>query len=233
MDAHKIITHRLFSPIAVGTVSLVAGAISGYILGRRRVTKELRELLDEQIETIVTVTETIEFETSELIEAFKESDFEPEVKGVHTLKLIPDDVPETMGANIFYDVADGWDYDVEIPKRTATEPYIIHQDEFYGDEMGWDNQMVLTWYELDHVLVTHDDSVVYNPRSMVGDCLIFGHGSGDPNVVFIRNEKLHSEYEVFRNPSSFEIEVLGTFEEQLREEDLKHSRSPGKFPKQE
>jgi hypothetical protein len=62
------------------------------------------------------------------------------------------------------------------------------------------------------------------------EVLVFGHGSGDPNVVYIRNEKLQAEYEVLRDPGSYEIEVLGGHvEREMQEVDLKHSRQPGKF----
>ena len=40
----------------------------------------------------------------------------------------------------------------------------------------------------------------------------FGHGCDDPNVVFIRNEKLATDFEVLRHNGSYAEEVLGLVE---------------------
>jgi len=37
----------------------------------------------------------------------------------------------------------------------------------------------------------------------------FGHGSGDPNVVYIRNEQYTAEIELCRSPNSYAEEVHG------------------------
>lgn len=124
---------------------------------------------------------------------------------------------------------DDWDFDKEVMLRTPDAPYIIHKDEFFGDEMGWDTQQTLTWYEGDKILCNEQDIPIHKPDNLVGE-LKFGHGSGDPNVVYIRNESLQAEYEVLRDRGSYEIDVLGgQVEKQLQEDDLKHSRQPTRF----
>lgn len=131
--------------------------------------------------------------------------------------------------NVFNATDTEWDYEIECQNRTPDRPYVIHRDEFFNDEMGWDSQSTLTYYEGDHVLTDERDEYLADPETYVGE-LKFGHGSGDPNVVYIRNERLHAEYEVLRDPGTYMLDVLGSnIEVQMKEDDFKHSRSPGKF----
>jgi hypothetical protein len=236
MNFQTIIRHKAFVPAVVGAVAFGSGAVAGYFTGQKRMFKNIRTDLDEKVETII-VTEKDDFQFKLFVEQsdedgnvnivplFKNS-IEPETaEMVETVREVLEE------ANIFENVIEGWDYEEELKARKEAAIYIIHRDEFYGDELSWDNQHSLTWYAGDEILCTEDDSVVYNPHLMIG-LLQFGHGSGDPDVCFIRNENLHAEYEVFRNPGSYAIEVLGgTIEAQMAAEDLRHSRSPGKFPR--
>lgn len=136
---------------------------------------------------------------------------------------------ELIRRNIFDDANDNWDYELERSSRTKENPYVIHADEFNADEFGWSSQTTLTWYEGDQILTDSNDVPIYNPHTVVGE-LRWGHGSGDPNVVYIRNERLQAEYEVLRDEGSYEIIVLGgIIEEEYDKTDLKHSKHPLKF----
>jgi len=67
------------------------------------------------------------------------------------------------------------------------------------------------------------DKPIYNHSEVVGE-LLFGHGSNDPNVVYIRNPKLEAEYEILRDEGSYEEIVLGEqIEHEAEEGDLRHS----------
>lgn len=116
-----------------------------------------------------------------------------------------------------------WNYEAELSTRTPTAPYILHRDEFFGEEMGYD-QDTWTYYVGDDILVDETDTPVYNFQENTGE-LRWGHGSGDPMVVYIRNEDLKAEYEVIRNEGHYSVEVLGLeLEERMASEDLKHSK---------
>lgn len=141
--------------------------------------------------------------------------------------MAPKDDPVVK--NVFDDAGDEWDYAVELESRSGDEPYTIHVDEYVADEMGWNNQSTLTWYEADKILCDSRDTPIYNPGEFVGE-LHFGHGSKDPNVVYIRNPKLQAEFEVLRDPGSYQQTVMGeAIEADERKGDLKHSQSPRKF----
>jgi hypothetical protein len=127
--------------------------------------------------------------------------------------------------NVFTnDDDDGWDYAIEVPKRTPNRPYIIHRDEYFSNEMDLD-QSSLTFYVGDEILCDEHDVPVYNPEKVVGK-IRFGYGSRDPSICYIRNEELGSEFEVLLDHGYYQTEVLG---EAIENNSLKHSKRPLKF----
>jgi hypothetical protein len=105
---------------------------------------------------------------------------------------------------------DTWDYDVEVQNRTEDKPYVLHRDEFFAEENREKGyiQTSLTWYSGDNVMVDEEDVPVYNHETIVGP-LLFGHGSDDVNVFYVRNDLRHAEYEVLFDPGAYATEVLG------------------------
>lgn len=133
---------------------------------------------------------------------------------------------ELVTRSIFVDT-DDWNYEEELKKRSPTQPYVIHKDEFYSEESGY-TQSTLTYYAGDDILCDEDSSPIYNHDQVTGP-LLFGHGSGDKNVVHIRNDKRKAEYEIVYDSGLYTVEVLGLeIEENQRVKDLKHSKQ-GKF----
>lgn len=112
------------------------------------------------------------------------------------------------------DIGELWDYEVELQNRKGSTPYVIHVDEYMADEAGLD-QSTLTYYRGDDILTDSHDVPIYNHAEVTGE-LKFGYGSNDPNVCYIRNPRLKSEYEILLSHGSYEVEVLGLqFEEEL------------------
>jgi hypothetical protein len=117
---------------------------------------------------------------------------------------------------------DDWDYTEEVQSRSSDRPYIIHRDEYFGNEMEFE-QSTLTYYKGDNILCDDLDVPVYQPEKVVGP-LKFGHGSLDPSIVYIRNEELQGEYEVLLEYGTFEDVILEQkVSKDLGVRDLKHS----------
>lgn len=139
-------------------------------------------------------------------------------------EVTQEDVQEVVTHSIFAGNDDEWNYAVEIRKRNTKEPCVIHKDEFFTDEKGY-AQSTLTYYSGDDILVDEDDTPIYNHADVTGP-LLFGHGSGDSNVVYIRNDKRKAEYEILRDPGLYSVEVLGlSIEKNDRVKELKHSKN--------
>lgn len=104
---------------------------------------------------------------------------------------------------------DDWDWDSELRHRDPEVPYVIHQNEFMHDENGYEHR-AYTYYSVDDVMCDDDDEPVPHADMIVGqDNLKFGHGTDDPDVVFIRNQNIEIEIEICRVYKSYEEEVLG------------------------
>lgn len=129
----------------------------------------------------------------------------------------PDEVDVTR-RNIFHDppegavIMDSWDYQKEKALRSPDIPYVIHYDE--RNEFEGYGEMTLTYYEGDDVLSNERDEVIAEgPErdNLVSErCLDrFGHGSNDPSIVYVRNDKLEMVFEIVKSPQAFAEEVHG------------------------
>lgn len=115
-----------------------------------------------------------------------------------------------------------WEYDREVASRTNEFPYIMHFEEFQQSECS--HQLTITYFEGDDVLVDESDEVITKKDEVVGMDNLgkFGHGSNDPNVVYVRNPKLDVEYEILLHKGHYAKEILGLEEEP----NLEHSAIP-------
>jgi hypothetical protein len=137
--------------------------------------------------------------------------------------------PEVV-VNVFADSDDDWDYAVEDKYREANPdgPYVLHEDEYIRNDLGF-RQSTLTYYSKDEILADDNETPMYNFKALTGD-LRFGHGSGNENIVFVRNAALRMEWEILFHNGWFMKEVHGLdVEQSFEEEDLKHGNTPRKF----
>lgn len=226
--ALKEITKSNLIPVAVGVLVLGAGIGIGirYILKRRN-KYEVITLADVRPPRVVISEEdhpAFNKDVSEVVtpmSVVRTSDPQEVVVTVNE-EII---AKAKLFASTETDM-DHWDYDEEIKKRNPLAPYVLHKDEFFAEEMSTENylQLTYTYYAGDDILVDEDDKPIYNKDAVVGE-LKFGHGSGDPNCVYVRNMTRDCEYEVLYDPGLYSIEVLGLeMENNERALDLKHSK---------
>lgn len=216
--------NKLFTYIGLGVISYSVGVGSGYLIAKKYLSQrffpEVDEtptnenpidenqlsLFDEDLEVIVV--ENILDKQNDNIEWFGEE-----------TKTSPE---EPIVINVFKSNDDQWDYEAELAIRSSDAPYVIHRDEYIQDEMSFD-QTTVTYYVGDDIMCDQKDVPMYGYSSFTGP-LKFGHGSGDPDIVYIRNEKLQTEWEVLLHTGSYEIEVLGhDFESRYSKENIAHS----------
>jgi hypothetical protein len=105
---------------------------------------------------------------------------------------------------------DDWDYEEEVKHRTEDAPYVISQEEFFENE-GDHVQTSITYYAGDDTLVDEADKPINDVGYTVGveNLSKFGHGSGDKNVVYIRNPITDIDFEVAYSAGKYAEEVLG------------------------
>ena len=253
----EIRNHPAFVPSVVGVAAFAVGLGAGYFLGKRQTETVYEETEKYEVDFDFDASKLNEVIESIKEEHNDEEDVEVEVRA-EAPNPLPEDVADAARSfveaklqealegnqgspeveeeevvigvitqNVFAEDDDDWDYEAELKKRTNTEPYILHRDEFFEEEVGY-HQSTLTYYAGDDILVDEDDSPIYNHASVTGP-LKFGHGSGDPNVFYVRNDKRRAEYEILKHEGLYSTEVLGLdIEDNMRvrnkrERDLKHS----------
>lgn len=170
----------------------------------------------EQTEEGIVVIATVEPEVAEVIQAA--------AAPKQTIFVTVGEADAPVIRNVFARPDGTWDYEAEIQNRNAREPYVIHADEFIANEMDL-RQTTVTYYEGDDQMADERDVPIYNHAGIMGE-LKWGHGSGDPNVVYIRNEAMMCEWEVLRHTGSFETEVAGLQAERELDNELRHSAVP-------
>lgn len=140
----------------------------------------------------------------------------------------PSEVDSGRRANAFATAGDTWDLLKEQRARTESAPYVLHKDEFYAEEKGY-AQHSLTYYAGDQMMVDENDEIVYDINRIIGE-LKWGHGSGDPLVFYVRNDKFRAEYEITHVDGLFSVEVMGSeIESGRRAKTLEHSDEPLRF----
>jgi hypothetical protein len=225
-------------PAGVGLISLGAGFVFGYILGKRRRFKIEVHELPEQMKFDLDVSELSEGDRvivveEETVEVYEEGDEIATPAEQFILQHLPDTVvleeePEVRHL-VFATNTENWNYEEEVAARTTTEPYVLHKDEFYAEERGY-YQSTYTYYAGDDIMVDQEDQPVYNYLQVVGQ-LRFGHGSEDPNVFHVRNDARRAEYEILYDPGEYAVEVLGlNYEESQRIRNPNHTGPPKMKP---
>lgn len=118
-----------------------------------------------------------------------------------------------------------WDEETqqaETKSRMGQHTYVISADEFFENENDW-IQSSLVYYAGDGTLTTENNLPVDEHDHVLGYDFekFFGHGSGDPRIVHIRNELLEIDYEISMDDSSF----MDSGENELRHSGLRKFRT--------
>lgn len=196
--------------LGIGAVALAfgLGAATGHILTKRRLEVDFQKKLDEELEASRKYN-------LRLSKRGKYSDPVPLSEEVNK-KVEDDEGPViTMRRDRMWD----FDYETEVPKRDPEIPYVIAYEEFMENNMEYE-QSTMTYFSQDDVLVDERDTPIENINltSLIGPNSLeqFGNGSRDPNIVYVRNDRISMAFEIVYDPGSFEETVVGH---------IKHSES--------
>lgn len=132
---------------------------------------------------------------------------------------VPDPVVEEVTHNVFVQQASlgDWDQEAEEARRSPESPYVISHDEFMENSYEHE-QNTITYYAGDQILADEREQMIEEVEATVGvqNLGLFGHGSRDTSVVYIRNERLEIDFAVALNQGTFAEEVMGFQHSDLR-----------------
>lgn len=248
----KVVSDPKFAPLLTGLVSFGVGIGIGYILGRNqnrqihvvparkpfdheameafleREENKRGIIREKKVEEVIVETPVVDHSAEEEAGAdFVARHLEEEIQSHQGSDPEETETVEEVRRSIFAENSSDWDYDEELRTRSPAVPYILHRDEFYGEEKADDGytQTTMTYYEGDDIMCKEDDTPLYNYASVVGP-LRFGHGSDDPKVFHVRNDRRKEEYEIIHDPGLFSVEVLNLeIEDNQRVKSLKEAET--------
>lgn len=230
---------RLIDTKAVGFmivglgVGLSVGFFIGYRYNREKLRAEAFRQSEEEVDKIREMyreSRVIESPKPDLEEIVEErgysttgKTFEEKVRPLKPpVPVLPDaSVEPIVDEKKEKDKDTDWSYPYELSQRSPNTPYIIHQDEFFGDESGYPH-VTYTYYVGDDILADEDETVLNNRVTLIGPAehlTRFGHGADDPNSLYIRNSHLEIEIEIVRDPGTYRQEVQGLEDETRNETD--------------
>lgn len=93
--------------------------------------------------------------------------------------------------------------------RSADVPYVLPIEEYYAEADGY-TKLSVGYFEGDNVLADERDRIIDNLDDVVGQKNMdqFGFLSQDKNTVYIRNERLRTDFEVSREEGSYTDIIL-------------------------
>lgn len=207
----------LLTATAVGLISAGAGAVVGYKVAERRLTRDFEERISKETAGMRVFYSQAKqpFDTPEeaLAEILKNDEQTPtdESERIAYHKIVASEYPTETPPGDSSPLVNFAPPPVEAHVQNIFDkPFVIDQEEFLGGQSGL-GQGTLTYYEEDGALCDENDELIESLDEIVGqeNMFKFGYMSSDENIVHIRNPRLGLEWEVIRNPGSYARDVQG------------------------
>lgn len=194
------------------TTGLVLGGAAGYLVAKKLLDAKFEAELHLQIQDVKDYYRIIrkegEYASPETVPTVEtEVTYDDVLEGLEYIETTPEEVTETE------DVVED-EEEEEVVVRNPNEPYVISVKEFMEDRLEYD-KVTLSYFEDDDVLCDEREEVIPNVDATVGsDALTkFGVLSEDSKIVYVRNERTKTDFEVLRDSGSYSEIVLGFKEE--------------------
>lgn len=178
--------------ILIFSAGVVVGAVIGTLVTKNRYERMYEEIVEEEVAPVRERT--------------------PRPRNHHNgyskiIKTYGGDVEaaEAMAdpAELEHPLDEGEEYDrceqLSNNGNMFNPPYIVSADQHYDENPHFD-KITVCYYEGDSTLADESEEIIQDVDGTIGENALvsFGHMSGDPNVVYVRNERLSIDYEVIR-----------------------------------
>lgn len=205
--------------VAIFVAGASIGAGVAYVVTKKRYEQIVEEELESMKEYILNGLQETEDEVSATSEVYQDErvvPFNPRYKKILGQYSGDIEASKAMADVVEVERDEEEDYEEYEQKSYASNqykkenPYVISIEEF-SEEMDHYDKVTVYFYEDDEVLADENEEVITDMDGTVGrdNMGFFGEGSNDPEVVYIRNEKLEIDYEVIRLSKSYSETVLG------------------------
>ena len=181
----------------VGFLTFAAGVVVGSIATWKFVKSKYERIADEEIESIKEVYSKKETAIKENNTVQTNTEVVNEKPSIYEMK----EYLETIKENGYHKEENKEEGDPDM----NDSPYVISPDEFGNLD---DHTCVSLSYYADGVLADDWDTEIIDPDEEVGPDIASHFGEYEEDTVFVRNEKLKTDYEICRDLRTF-AEVIG------------------------
>jgi hypothetical protein len=190
-------------------IMFAMGAVLGMFVTAVYLNDKHRRFLEEETEYFERIIENIK---SRLDKEDTKEDLVPFIEDA------PKDENKVlvMSKDRYKKVIKNYREESEFPREEdiIEKPYVITFEEFCE---GYDNhdKITINYYKADDTLADENEEIIDDVESLIGEESLsrFGDGSEDPNVVYVRNERMAIDYEIIKLESSYSEVVSGCNEE--------------------
>lgn len=195
-----------------GVLIFVLGAAAGSLATWKLIEKKYKDIAQEEIDSVKdTFSKMKKNEYPDKLEDypdFEEFDDSDDEEPKSEQKIDRNNKPDIVEYAKILSEASYTNYAERQDKKEKKgvepvedeRPYVISPDEF-GEKDGYEN-VTLTYYA-DGVLTDYFDNVISNVDEVVGFDSLDHFGEYEDDVVFVRNEKMETDYEILRDLRDF------------------------------
>lgn len=194
-------------------LTFVSGAVIGAGLTYIILNKQFNARVDEEVESVKEYARR-KIEESQV----------KEINMSSTTEKTTDEILEHMPTPSYkhHDILDQDDeFDDEIdedkwaeynnPNDRMKMPFIISPEDYSNTMLHFDKE-TLYFYEGDGVFADDQDEIIDDPSSLLGDAAqYFGYIPEDPDLVYVRNYRFATDYELCRAEGSYQETILGEY----------------------
>lgn len=200
-------------------LSFFGGAAVGSLICFALLKEKYEDIANEEIDSMNDYYEGELKNVREIIDEMKNDEEEEKKTYVdYVKKYSPDEIVKDKYYDTPYpDNIDEDYHEDEEPKEDPIEndlyydtPFVISREDF-DDTYEYFDKISLTYYEQDDVLADSQEEVIPDIDTVIGYEALsrFGDMSDDDNIVYVRNGRLASDYEVILAKESYVESVLG------------------------
>ena len=190
---------------------VLIGASTTYLFTKKSLEKKYREQAEEEIQSVREHYKLMRKEApyddpKTALAAYTERIQELDYMVDNGVEAYEEEEAKYVNQNVFDAEVE---IDVTLEPRSHEKPYLLTVQEFMADGDDYD-KLTVTYFEEDDTLVDDRDEVVPD-KSVVGEGTFerFGHGSGSPDIVYVRNEQIQTDFEIIRDKQSYHEMILG------------------------
>jgi len=199
-------------------VTFAMGATIGALVTNHLLKTKYEELVQEEIDSVKeSLGMNFKKAVDENYEKIHEQNAKDRVEHVKLAEVYtnPNRVRyNSISEEVDYETSDEayGDKSVNPIKYNMTKPYIIDINDFMDTHPHYD-KITLQYYVEDDTLSDEREEIIADPIAIVGEGTLLNFGGArldsDPDVLYVRNENIISDFEVICIPASYSETILG------------------------